>query len=339
MLKFIFYSMRKNLLKAYSFLLILTLISCIGNKEYIPPNMPEKLSVIGIFDADDTAQTITFEKSYQNDYPAEYNDSLKKLSFIISSDNEVFFNYSNDKLLNRRSSFAFHGNRSFTTGGIYTLNANEETVDKISARAVVPTAPEQFSVTFLEYKTEVTETFCNPKKVYAILNLSFTGNKESYYCILIRGTGSTVHIAGRDTILRPNCKIGYSVTENSSPGFSAVIPGMIRNDYFCGDWVINYPQVPYSAYFLEGKTLPVGQYNIKLKIGIHYDLFDYKKPIKIELCSVPKELYLFEKSLYLQLRDSRDPFSEPVYLNGNIIGGNGIFAIYRGTEQTLTLPF
>jgi hypothetical protein len=67
--------------------------------------------------------------------------------------------------------------------------------------------------------------------------------------------------------------------------------------------------------------------------------YDYTKPVRIKLLSIPKELYLFEKSLYT-LSDRRvDPFSEPVYISGNIIGGNGVFAICRSTEVSLMLPW
>jgi len=57
--------------------------------------------------------------------------------------------------------------------------------------------------------------------------------------------------------------------------------------------------------------------------------------LTINLISIPEELYLFEKSLYTYDRVSDDPFSEPVYLNGNIQEGNGIFAICRGSNFIL----
>lgn len=31
-----------------------------------------------------------------------------------------------------------------------------------------------------------------------------------------------------------------------------------------------------------------------------------------------------------------DPFTEPIYINGNIKGGNGIFALCRSTELKIT---
>jgi hypothetical protein len=59
----------------------------------------------------------------------------------------------------------------------------------------------------------------------------------------------------------------------------------------------------------------------------------------VKLLSVPKDFYLFEKNLYTYEKVSEDPFSEPVYLNGNIKDGNGVFAICRSSELRIILPF
>jgi hypothetical protein len=48
--------------------------------------------------------------------------------------------------------------------------------------------------------------------------------------------------------------------------------------------------------------------------------------------SIPKELYLFEKSQFTYNQVSNDPFAEPANLKGNIKGGNGVFAICRSRE-------
>ena len=56
------------------------------------------------------------------------------------------------------------------------------------------------------------------------------------------------------------------------------------------------------------------------------------RSFRVRLMSIPKELYLFEKSLYTYRKVSDDPFVEPVNLKGNIKGGNGVFAICRSRE-------
>jgi hypothetical protein len=48
--------------------------------------------------------------------------------------------------------------------------------------------------------------------------------------------------------------------------------------------------------------------------------------------SIPKEAYLFYKSLYTYDKRADDPFSELVNINGNITGGNGIFALCRSRD-------
>jgi hypothetical protein len=48
--------------------------------------------------------------------------------------------------------------------------------------------------------------------------------------------------------------------------------------------------------------------------------------------SIPKEAYLFYKSLYTYKMQSDDPFGELININGNVVGGNGVIALCRSRD-------
>jgi hypothetical protein len=93
-----------------------------------------------------------------------------------------------------------------------------------------------------------------------------------------------------------------------------------------------------KAFFIDGGKIPDNRCFIKLstKFQDGHSPFHLIESFRIKLLSIPKQLYLFEKSLYTYEKTSGDPFTEPIYLNGNIKSGNGVFAICRSTDFTIT---
>ncbi|MCF8223392.1 MAG: DUF4249 domain-containing protein [Bacteroidales bacterium] len=100
---------------------------------------------------------------------------------------------------------------------------------------------------------------------------------------------------------------------------------------------INIEESPVYAYFIDGNEIQDN--NCRMTICIQYSdsrcVYYFFRSLTINLIAIPEELFLFERSLYTYERVSDDPFSEPVYLNGNIHEGNGIFAICRGSKIIL----
>jgi Domain of unknown function (DUF4249) len=96
-------------------------------------------------------------------------------------------------------------------------------------------------------------------------------------------------------------------------------------------------KVPVTVYIIEGSKIPDNKCAIKISTQFQNERspFEYIEMLRVRLLSIPKELFLFEKSLYTYSRSSKDPFSEPVYLNGNIKGGNGVFAVCRSSELSV----
>lgn len=91
---------------------------------------------------------------------------------------------------------------------------------------------------------------------------------------------------------------------------------------------------PLSAYFFSASQIRGSI--CKLNISVQWDgvqfIPEYIKCFRIRLLSIPKEAYLFYKSLYTSKVQNDDPFSELININGNVVNGNGVIALCRSRE-------
>jgi hypothetical protein len=326
----------KLLTVVFILFLILSLSGCEGKDRFYPPDLPEILCVSGILSADEISRSIFFEKSFQLEYKNEFYDSIRNLSFSISDIIMIKYEHNEELSYPRKITMLIPDSIEFLSGEKYILKAEEKGSGEIYSEIVVPESPSGLNVRYVDYITSYLPPprDCHNPIRSAILDISFTTEAGAYYYILINGTNYKYHPGDR------KCLIGYSVLESNSSNFEEILPSMFKN-CLRGCFVdgINFPDEKYTVNFFEGNTVPGNQCRLTIKIDMHVTLFDYDKPINIKLFSIPEELYLFEKSLYLYRRSARDPFSEPVYLNGNIKGGNGIFAVCRSISVPITIPW
>jgi hypothetical protein len=337
------------------FVLLIVFVRCESKERFYRPNLPEKLCSIGIIDADDTSdynlilyphyqykpiiRFIALEKSYQSEYPQEIRDSLREFSFSISSSEKELYSYKSNSTIKDLKDFAIPANIEFRSGENYYLSASEKNTAKMSAVSYVPEPPSKLN--FISLSSQLTTSECNDPNgipLHPAVNIKFSFDNDStqnlYYAIHIEGiiTYISTKIYSRDALL-------YEVKECNSPGFFAELIGYSWNHQTC---INNKPEdikLPLLTYFIEGSKIPDNKCIVTILTSLHdTDPGKWRKKIKIKILSVPKELFLFEKSLNTYYRNSADPFSEPVYLNGNINCGNGVFAICRSTELTVNLP-
>jgi hypothetical protein len=349
-----------NILKALKIIsLIIVLSSCESKERYYRPDLPEKLCTIGIIDADDTiSQTpgnpysfndylryISFEKSYQSEYPGEVSDSLRNFSFSISSSAGELFSYQNDSTLKNPESFKLPVSLQFASGEKYFLQASTEGLQAISAETIVPEPPASIILNSIHKETEpaIPPPGCywpaaNHDSVkYAVMDISFDVTRDSYYAILVEGVGM-------DASFIYNAAFGYvdfSVRNSNVRGFNAILYGPKVSHCNCEGEQWSRYQSSLRAFFIDSNNIPGDQCNLTLSVKFNdfYSIFVFFTSFRIKLLSVPREFYLFEKNLYTYEKVIEDPFSEPVYLSGNIKDGNGIFAICRSTELNIMLPF
>ncbi|HUS86416.1 MAG TPA: DUF4249 family protein [Bacteroidales bacterium] len=320
-----------------------TLTGCEDIDRFYRPNLPEKLCSIGIIDADDTTRYISFEKSYQIEYLDELSDSLRGFSFSISSSfGDEIFSYSSDTTIKELRNFEIPDSVEFLPGETYYLLAKEDSTPEITAEITVPAPPPEINLVSIEKDTIAVSQFTECRRPFdniikqAIINISFYSNSKSYYALLLEGTGMNYSLAPYISGF-----VDFSIKESNIPGFFAVLHGLKMDHQICINNRLLLNKTPVYAYFINGSKASGNKSDIALSVKFHdgYSLFDFFTSFRVKLLSIPEELYLFEKSLYTYGKVAEDPFSEPVYLNGNIKGGNGVFAICRSTDISIILPF
>lgn len=333
--------------------IVFMLFSCDNNERYYRPNLPEKLCSIGIIDADDTsdydilpelfdnrtsARFISFEKSYQAEYTEEVNDSLREFSFSISSSDKEIFNYKSDSVINNLRGFRIPADIEFRTSEKYYLRATEKSTPEISAEIIVPVSPSEPELISINREkitlTEPTACIGYTTAKSAVIDFSFENDNRTdlYYAILLEGDGG--NLSSAFPIVKS--ELEFDVRYCNTPGFFSILNGYTMYQWTCRN-IPTMTKVPVYAYFIEGGKIPLDKCIIKISTQFANERspFDILRSLRVRLLSIPKVLFLFEKSLYSYSLNSGDPFSEPVYLNGNIKGGNGVFAICRSSELTI----
>jgi len=332
------------------------LTGCEDIDRFYRPDLPEKLCSIGIIDIDDTvnynsypepfdvrnsARYISFEKSYQAEYSEELIDSLREFSFSISSSDKELFNFRSDTAIKRILGFELPTGIEFRTGEKYYLRASEKSTPEISAEITVPEAPSK--LTLISANKEIT-TLSEPTECIgytnvktAVIDFSFenVSRQNLYYAILLEGNGANFS----SSFPIQKSQLEFAIRDCNTAGFFAVFPGYTMCQWRCIDDRPSMIKVPIYACFIDGSKIPDNKCIVKISTQFQDDRspFEFIRSIRIKLLSIPEALFLFEKSLYTYGKVAEDPFSEPVYLNGNIKGGNGVFAICRSTELTINL--
>lgn len=323
-------------------LIIYFISGCENIERFYRPNLPENLCCIGIIDADDTLRYISFEKSFQREYSEELNDSLREFSFSISSSDKELITFQSEAVIKELRDLKIPDSIAFNTDNQYYIRAKEKNVPEISAEVIVPKPPSELNL--LSIHNEIT-TLSEPQEcigvkivINTVLDLSFNNNNENmYYALLLEDSGFSLSSSSPFTI---QSLLDFNVRDCNSPGFLAVMHGLKMYHWKCFENHLTLLKSPVFAYFINGKDISGNLCNIKIstKFSDDYSVFVLIRSLRIKLLSIPEELYHFEKSLYTYKQTSGDPFSEPVYLNGNIKGGNGVFAICRSTQNSINVP-
>jgi hypothetical protein len=335
------------------------LTGCEDIDRFYRPDLPEKLCSIGIIDADDTTnydfsfrdffdirnsmRFISFEKSYQKEFPVDMADSLREISLKISTINEELYSYSSTLSLKGPIFFEIPDSINFASGEKYYFRANEKDFPEIMAECTVPGPPP--GITLISHNKETTvlseqlECYHPFDSAYtAVFSISFNNNSEQnyYYALIIEGGGTIYPFPNPIMYYGP---INFMIRESNTQGFFAEMQGLNTFHHICEHDGLSGEKYPVYAYFIDGSKTFDNKCLITLSTKFHdsYSPIAYLSWVRIKLLSIPEELYLYEKSLYTYKNILDDPFAEPVYLNGNIIGGNGVFAICRSKDLTINL--
>jgi hypothetical protein len=317
------------------YLMGLFLTSCQGLTDIIPPDFEEKLCVIAIITESREQNKIIIEKSFQGEYPSEAKTHLEDISVIVRSESQVVFEYFNPWSENRFDTILLPTGLEFTPNQKYTLLVSEKNTDPVSAECTVPSRPTipEISIggmvqTFLPPPQE-----CHNPVNSIVLYVNFESREDLLYYIDFKGY---MRYNYRDTL---KWLIDYDILESNVPHFKSILFGFTSIG-FISCWVDMYfiPGGDSWPSFIDGDIIPENKCTMRIKINLNQRYYDYSKPINVTLNSISKELYDFEKSYSIYREALYDPFSEPVYIKGNITGGYGIFAICTSKQDSLIFP-
>ncbi|MGF1587162.1 MAG: DUF4249 family protein [Bacteroidales bacterium] len=322
--------------------LSLGLLQCGSDDRFYRPRVPQKLSALAIINADDTLRYILFEKTVQIEYPEDLTDSLRDLSFTISDSKGVIHSFHSDVPLENKFNYRIPDSIEFMTGEKYFFWAKERDLPEISSETTVPETPsglslksihKEFIFDFPDYLIGLDDDSWGWTD---IISLSFDNDKSNYSfnTIMVKsdGFGGFPQLNYGSTSVVRRGYPDFALRKSDAPGFLAPFPGLprLKLDPLKKTEV----EIPAEMYFIESKMISGESCNIELVVQTYNYISLPARPFTlwVQLLSIPEEMYSSVKNLYTYERNYDDPFSEPVYYKGNIVGGHGIFAVCRSIE-------
>jgi len=349
-------------------LFMLFINRCEAPDRFYRPDLPEKLCIISMIDIDTSAssyttsyplflefsrdtnniRSVSFEKSYQSEYPEELNDSLRDFSFTISSSEGFFKDFQSEKPLLNPFGFILDDKITFSGGEKLYLQAKEKDCPDIYSEVTVPELPADPELISVEKEyiipnepiDEIWGDIDSLKSVTIKFSFNKNDRQNQYYALIMDG----IHSWQWTPVEREFSYLNFSVRECNTTGFFARWHGLyIRlfqkplSGYYRGE------ASPVNAYFIDGSKIPGNECIVSVSTQFHGLWTNYRfggsnrdwefyHSIRIRIQSIPVELYEWAQSLYYYDRLTQDPFSEPVNITGNIKGGHGVFAVCRSKE-------
>jgi len=309
-------------------LLLIIITSCQGVTEFIPPDLEERIWVNAILNDSREQNFIIIEKSFQREYPDE-KTKLENLSVTIKSESKVVFDYFNPESENRSDTVYLPPGLKFIPGQKFTLTVSEKNTKEVSSEITVPPTPSdpQFTASFIQTFLPPPFECHNPVKSL-IMEILFKSEKDQFYYIDIESYSNTSRY-----------QVDYEIIESNSSYFKTFIHGF-RSIGFRNCHISDMESIPFNFYqpfFFNGRTIPEDTCRLKIKIDLIKYYYDYKRPFIIYVNSIPADFYYFEKNYHTYYENLFDPFSEPVFLKGNIKGGFGIFTICSSKYYSLII--
>jgi hypothetical protein len=341
------------------------ILQCESKEEFYRPDLPDQICAIGLIDIDDTlnyaicnssikasSKKIFFEKSFQSDYSSG-PDYLNDFSFRISDGKEDLFTYHIDEAV-QKPEIEIPVDLKAESGRKFYFHAGERDTPDISAECIVPDLPPELTLVSLKTWFDILDFPSNERcfnsnrgtrvstytRRYAEIEFTFNStDPESYYALFLIGSPKYYpnDISGFG-LNAPNF-LNYDIPVTNTYGFFQTFVGGITIHHYCryvssNQWGTDCKSDKLYTYFIDGSKIPGGKCIIKM--STYWDNLQYMPSFieyfRVRLMSIPKEAYLFYKSLYTYNKQANDPFAELVNINGNVVGGNGVIALCRSRD-------
>jgi len=314
-----------------------------------------------------STRKIFFEKSYQTEYSDGSTDVFIDFEFKISDgNNDIYVYKENESVWNPFISIP--ADFIFEPGKKYYFSASERDAEDISAVCTIPALPPEpwlvslktginildlpkddkryfYSDLYGFYKPWKEDTTTYTRR-FAEIEFSFANNNpESYYTFFLIGTPHYGIQLDEDArgIWQSNF-LNYGVLETNTEGFFYTYKGGITIQHFRLDLTENCYTTgcmtdTLRTYFIDGSKIPGGTCTIKILAQWDNVIYipSFVKYLRVRIMSIPKEAYLFYKSLYTYKMERDDPFGELININGNVAGGNGVIGLSRSKDLKIDI--
>ncbi|MCB9301616.1 MAG: DUF4249 domain-containing protein [Lewinellaceae bacterium] len=204
---------------------------------------------------------------------------------------------------------------------LYTIRVSAPGYEPVTARSKIPDPTQILSAMASAFQLE-DEPETNQWIASYQLSLSFEdpGEELNFYHISLFQQIFTFEIAEGDTLLTGQYMqpVMFDPKENSNIRVAHISGGLLLSDEAFDSKIINF--------------------DIPLRISLDKDR-ELLGKLFVDLRTVSEEYYRYFSALSRQGNSNGSPFSEPVILFDNIDGGQGIFAGYNSSLDSLNIRY
>lgn len=291
-------------------IILLHLLACESIVDVDLPKQESKIVVNSLF-TPDSSWKVNISKSLgtfdnSNVINDQYGDYRKTVPEITNANVEI---WEGDnfiiKLEYSQNGFYVTENIFPESNKFYQIKVSAENFNSITAINSVPIAP-----AILNVENSIVENSDYGGSTELEISFKDQENVDNYYSLALMrtypsGYSYNIWFESEDVIFSGGSTISF---EDES--------------LFYGS------QALFDDAIFDGKN-----YSLRIINNEYYYQDDAK--IEIVLTSLSKELFTYQKSIDAQRKAQDNPFSEPVFIHGNIEGGLGIFGGYNSTYYKL----
>lgn len=222
------------------------------------------------------------------------------------------------ELINEPGSRPYYTTRNFTPEieVEYTIKVEAPGFEPIQAMSKVPTKIDIQSLKVSDYLIEKNPEGDALYRFSVTLGFSDPKSENNYYHLNLYQQVYEYMLEGQDTIFGNN--------EFFPIQFNQIIDNNFILAYFDGG--VLFEDTPFDGSIVS-YTFPIS-FNLLAEEEVPGKLV-------VELRSVSEEYYFYQRSLSLQQENPGAPFAEPVVLYNNIMNGQGIFAGYSASLDSI----
>lgn len=208
--------------------------------------------------------------------------------------------------------YYYYGPTMEITGGTYTLEVDAPGYDPVKATQTLPSKPEVVSATY-DFETVPYDFYSDLYDLFKI-KIQDDPDQENYYAF-------DVHFEVKNTTFNQvYLRHAYDI-ESDDPLF--------EGDDYNGQLGAILPDISFNG----------NSYDVRLLLQSRFitDTDEEIQAVIVDVKSVTKDYYIYERSIELSNDAQDNPFAEPVLVHTNMENGLGIFSLENSTRYRIEL--